>query len=113
MKNFIEWLEINHPESLQEGWGRNLMAAGLMGLASMGAVGCQGNHCSTANPTSAQRTVNDEGWNDVIGHYTLTQDGLMKDKNGDLYRFKGMNKFGKKMFQKQVGNQWVDLKPTL
>lgn len=39
MKTFKEYLEENHPETIEEGWGRNLVTAGLIGMAGLGAAG--------------------------------------------------------------------------
>lgn len=39
MKKFNEWLLEKHPEVVQEGWGKNLITAGLLGSAAMGMMG--------------------------------------------------------------------------
>ena len=39
MKTFKEYLEENHPETIEEGWGRNLVTLGLIGMAGLGAAG--------------------------------------------------------------------------
>jgi hypothetical protein len=39
MKNFKEWLLEKDPEIVEEGWGKNLITAGLLGAAGMGMMG--------------------------------------------------------------------------
>jgi hypothetical protein len=39
MKTFQQYLEENHPETIEEGWGKNLVTAGLIGMAGLGAAG--------------------------------------------------------------------------
>lgn len=39
MKTFQQYLEENHPETIEEGWGKNLITAGLIGMAGLGAAG--------------------------------------------------------------------------
>lgn len=39
MKKFNEWLLEKHPEVVEEGWGKNLITAGLLGAAGMGMMG--------------------------------------------------------------------------
>jgi hypothetical protein len=38
MKKFNEWLIENHPEIIEEGWGKNLVTAGLLGAAALGVM---------------------------------------------------------------------------
>lgn len=37
VKTFKDYLTKNHPEAIEEGWGKNLVTAGLIGLAGMKA----------------------------------------------------------------------------
>lgn len=55
MKTFNEWLEENHPEYLDESWGRAGMMATLGTAAALGLTGCQGGRCDTPvqQPTAA------------------------------------------------------------
>ena len=39
MKKFNEWLLEKHPEVVEEGFGKNLITAGLLGAAGMGIMG--------------------------------------------------------------------------
>ena len=39
MKTFQQYLEDNHPETIEEGLGKNLVTAGLIGMAGLGAAG--------------------------------------------------------------------------
>jgi len=39
IKTFQQYLEEYHPETIEEGWGRNLVTAGLIGMAGLGAAG--------------------------------------------------------------------------
>lgn len=38
MKTFNEWIIENHPEVIEEGWFKNLMAAGLIGASALGGM---------------------------------------------------------------------------
>lgn len=55
-KGFKEWLEGDLPEILEEGWGKNLVTAGLLGLGAVGMSGCgnSSNHQRVTAPNAAE-----------------------------------------------------------
>ena len=63
MKTFEQWLLETHPETLEEGLGRNLLTYGLMGLGALGASGCSGGKCSVPKPQQ-QITQKSVDWAD-------------------------------------------------
>lgn len=59
MRSFNDYLSEHRPNALDEGWGKNMMAAGLMGLGAMGASsGCSGPDCAAQEPKAAKQSTN-------------------------------------------------------
>ena len=73
MKTFSEWVADKHPESIEESWAKNLVTAGLLGAASLGAMPNFAHAADTNNRSSVTQNAQDK---DII------------EKNGMVY-FKG------------------------
>ena len=113
MKRFEEWLEINHPEALDEGWrdvARNVAIGGALMGAGMGLGKAQGaDYKSKVIPSSSATAKGAEefqakpgqktspySFNKEIGKYVFdngtyhSEKGNFKrvpDNSGDGYRF--------------------------
>jgi hypothetical protein len=104
MRTFHEFLQ--EKETLDEGWGKNLLATGLMGLGALGASGCSGDSCPKPQeqPNANQKQsalklidgiVNGEygnpqnGWILEVGNFNAwrTPEGVIyKSEDGNYYK---------------------------